>query len=95
MTMTGFIRAGFSFLCSIIILYILEITYGAAMDALYISFYNFLPTVPMAVGWKAVAEGTLGGFVWFYRSFLILIISIGVWMVSTIIQDIDYAKRLG
>lgn len=95
MTMTGFIRAAFAFMTSVVILYILEITYGAAMDSLYIAFYNLLPTLPMSLGWKNVAQGTLGGFVWFYRAFLICIIAIGVWMVSTIIYQIDYGRRIG
>jgi len=95
MTMTGFIRAGFAFLVSIVSVYILEITYGAAMDQLYIHFYNLLPLLPMSPGWKDQALATLGGWVWFYRAFLIVIIAVGVWMVSTIIVEIDYAKRLG
>jgi hypothetical protein len=94
MTMSGTVRALLSFLVAIVALYILEITEGAAMDSLYLQFYNITPTLPMSLGWQAIAIGTLGGWVWYYRSFLIVLIAIGVWVISTIIVDIDYARQL-
>ena len=94
MAMSGTVRALLSFLVAIVAVYILEITFGAAMDSLYIQFYNITPLMPMSAGWKGIAIGTLGGWVWFYRSFLICLIAIGVWVVSTIVVEIDYSRQL-
>jgi len=94
MTLSGTVRALLSFLVAIVAVYILEITEGAAMDSLYIQFYNLTPTLPMSLAWQGIAIGTLGGWVWYYRSFLIVLIAIGVWVVSTIVVEIDYARQL-
>ena len=94
MSMNGYIRAAFAFMTAVAMVYILEITYGAAMDVLYLTFKNLTPTLPMAAGWMYQADHTLDGWKWFYRAFLIVLIAIAVWMVSTIIQMVDYARQM-
>jgi hypothetical protein len=95
MGMSGVVRGLFAVMTAIVILYILEITYGAAMDSLYMNFAQILPTLPMTTGWKNIATGTLGGWVWFYRSFTVIIIAVFVWLVSLIFVETDYSTRVG
>jgi hypothetical protein len=66
------------------------------MDSLYINFYNVVTngSLPMTASWKAIAVNTLGGWVWFFRSFVIALIAIGVWLVENIIIDVDYGRQL-
>ena len=95
MSMSGFVRASIAFMTAIVSMYILSITFGAAMDQMYIQFYTMATAgwIPLSASWKGVAIGTLGGWKWFFRSFIVALIAIGVWLVSTIIIDVDYGKK--
>ena len=95
MSMSGFVRAAIAFMTAIVSMYILSITFGAAMDQMYIQFYTMATAgwLPLSPSWSNVAVTTLGGWKWFYRAFIIAIIAIGVWLVETIVIDIDYGKK--
>lgn len=95
MSMNGFVRAAIAFMVAIISLYILDITFGAAMDQMYIQFYTMVTSgwIPLSPAWKNVAVSTLGGWKWFFRAFIVAVIAVGVWLVSTIIIDVDYGKK--
>jgi hypothetical protein len=99
MGLAGTIRALIALLAGIISLYITEITFGAAMDELYVVFYNLANPlsavhIVMSPGWQAVAMGTLGNWVWFYRAVIVCIIAIGVWVVENVFMDVDYGRAL-
>lgn len=95
MSMSGTVRALIALLTAIVMLYIIEITFGAAMDSLYVQFYALSGTLPMTAGWSTVSISVLGGWVWFYRSFVIAIIAVGVWVAESIIIEIDYGRTSG
>lgn len=99
MGMAGTIRALIALLAAIVTLYITEITFGAAMDELYVYFYNLANPlsathIVMSAGWQSVAFGVLGGWVWFYRAVIVLVIAVGVWVVENVIMDTDYGRAL-
>jgi len=91
MGMTSFIRGAFTVLGIIIVLYILETTFP--MDALYLQFYNMIPKLYMNPTWDGIALKVLGGWVWYGRSFVIIIIAIVIWLASLIFVDVDYTKQ--
>jgi hypothetical protein len=95
MGLSGFIRGGMSVLVGILSLYILENTFGTAMDSMYLSFYNLAHSLPLPPAWRAISIGVLGGWVWFNRAFVIAIIAIFVWLGSLIFVDNDYSKQRG
>jgi hypothetical protein len=69
------------------------------MDELYVVFYNLQNPlssvhIVMSAGWQHVALGVLGGWVWFYRAVIVLIIAVGVWVVENVIMDTDYGRAL-
>ena len=92
MGMSAGIRASIAFGAAIVILQVLEVTLGAAMDSMYLSFYNLTSTIPLSVGWQAQAQGTLDGWVWWYRLPLIIIIALGVWVVENYFIDYSGGK---
>jgi hypothetical protein len=93
MSMSNTIRGGIAVLMGLLSLYILENTYGTAMDQLYLSFTHLLTIVKMGPGWSGVATTVLGGWVWFYRAFVICVIALFVWFASLIFVEQDLAKR--
>lgn len=94
MSMSGAVRAAIAFLVSIVMMYILSITFGGAMDTLYVQFYDLLHTLPLSAGWQTVGLSTLDGWKWFYRSFIVAVIAVGVWFASAIFVDVDYGRSL-
>jgi len=81
MTMSGTVRVLLSFLVAIVTVYILEITTGPNMDSLYIQFYSLF------------AFGHLPETIWYYRTFIICLLAIGFWVLSTIAVEIDYSRK--
>lgn len=74
-------------------LYVLENTFGLAMDTAYLSFHGLVSKLHLGPGWSDVAIGTLGGWVWFDRAFVVCIIALFVWLVSLIFIDLDYGRQ--
>lgn len=93
MSLSGFIRGGISVLTAIIALYIMENTFGSAMDKLYGSFSSILSHLSMTTQWKGIAILSLGGWGWFDRAFVICIIAVFIWWASLIFVDVDYGRR--
>lgn len=93
--MSGFVRAAIGFMGAIASMYILSITFGAAMDQMYIQFYTMATAgwLPLSPSWSAIAVTTLGGWKWFFRAFIVILIAVGIWVVEAIIIDIDYGKK--
>jgi hypothetical protein len=87
-------RGGLSLLVGILSLYILEITYGTAMDQMYFTFTKMLTTLHLGPGWANVATSVLGGWVWFYRAFVICVIALFVWFVSTVFIEQESGRRI-
>jgi len=87
-------RGGIAVLMGLLSLLILETTYGTAMDQLYLTFTKLLTTLPLGPGWGDVATGVLGGWVWFYRAFVICVIALFIWFASLIFVESDYGKRI-
>lgn len=63
------------------------------MDTLYIQFYNLIPVIQTSSGWKLQLYEVLGGWKWFYRSVVVILIALGVWVVKTAIFDQPYVKE--
>lgn len=93
MSLSGFVRGGISVLAGLLGLYILENTFGTAMDTMFQSFHSVLNNIPLSVGWKAVGVYTLGGWVWFDKAFVVAVIALFVWLFSTIFIDMDYTRQ--
>jgi hypothetical protein len=93
MGMTTFIRGGISVIVGILGLYILEIAFP--MDMLYVRFNALIPTLYLSPTWAGIAQGTLGGWVWYDRAFVICVIALFVWLGSLIFIDLDYSKQRG
>jgi hypothetical protein len=75
--------------------YILSITFGTAMDSLYVQFYMLATggTLHLSTGWVGVAISTLDGWKWFYRSFVICVIAVFVWLGENLVMDVDYGRQ--
>lgn len=93
MSMSSTMRGGISLLLGLLSLYILENTFGTAMDQMYLTFTHILTVVSLGPGWSGVATSVLGGWVWFYRAFVICTIALFVWFASTIFIEQDLGKR--
>ncbi len=93
MSMSTFVRGGISVFCGLLSLYILETTFGTAFDSMYLQFNLLLTKLSLGPGWAGVATNTLGGWVWFDRAFVVCVIALFVWLVSTLFVDIDYGRR--
>lgn len=93
--MSGTIRASIAVLTSLLMFYILSITFGAAMDSMYVQFYSIATSgvLPLSTGWTNVALSTLGGWKWFFRSFVICVIAVFVWFAENLVIDVDYGRQ--
>ena len=87
------VRGGIALLMGLIGLFILETTYGTAMDIMFLNFKALLTTLPLGAGWAGVATSVLGGWVWFDRAFVICVIALFVWFGSLIFVESDYGKK--
>ena len=92
MSMSGFVRGGLSVLVALLGLYILENTFGSAMDTIYKSFHSIIHSIPLSTGWQNVGMSTLGNWVWFDKAFVVAVIAVFVWWVSLIFIDVDYSR---
>ena len=92
MSLSGYVRGGFSVLVGLLCLYVLENTFGTAMDSMFLAFHNVVNTIPLSAGWKSTIISVLGGWVWFDKAFVVVIIAMFVWLVSLIFIDLDYGK---
>lgn len=93
MSMSNTMRGGVAVLLGLLALYILENTFGTAMDQLYLSFSHLLTLLHLGTGWGDVATSVLGGWVWFYRAFVICVIALFVWFGSLIFVEQDLGKK--
>jgi hypothetical protein len=74
-------------------LYIFMATFGGVMDGLFYTFTNLTPTLGLSASWNATAGRTLTYWQFFYRSVVIIMIAMGVWVVRVAIIDIDYTRQ--
>ena len=90
MGMSGLFRAGISVLVGIVAMLVLEAVFP--MDTLYLRVNSLISTIHLSTGWQNVAIGTLNGWVWYDRSFIIVGIALFVWMASFAFSSADYKK---
>ena len=90
MGMSGLFRAGISVLVGIVAMPVIEATFP--MDSLYLQFNSLISKISLSSGWQNVATGTLNGWVWYDRSFIIVGIALFVWMASFAFSSADYTK---
>lgn len=88
-----FLTAFLIVMASIVGLYIFDVTFGAAMDQLYYTFTNLTPTLALSANWNTTATNQLSHWRLFYRSFVIIVIALGVWLVRVAIVDVDYTRQ--
>ena len=93
MSMSTTMRGGIALLMGLLSLYVLENTYGIVFDTMFIQFTALLTKLSLGPGWSGVATTILGGWVWFYRSFVICVIALFVWFGSLIFVESDYGKK--
>jgi hypothetical protein len=78
-------------------LYIFMATFGGAMDGMYYVFQNLTPQLAAAgvlsPTWNNTAARTLTYWQFFYRSVVVIMIAMGVWVVRVAIIDIDYTRQ--
>jgi len=91
--MSTTMRGGIALLMGLLSLYVLENTYGIVFDTMFIQFTALLTKLSLGPGWSGVATTILGGWVWFYRSFVICVIALFVWFGSLIFVESDYGKK--
>jgi hypothetical protein len=84
------VEACLVFLVSASLVFILNITFGDAMDDLQYQFGVILTHLTMSAGWTTQATIVLANWHIFFNSFIIVIISIGFWVVKTIVIDMQY-----
>jgi hypothetical protein len=84
------VEACLVFLVSASLVFILNITFGDAMDDLQYQFGVILTHLSMSAGWTTQATIVLTNWHIFFNSFIIVIISIGFWVVKTIVIDMQY-----
>jgi hypothetical protein len=94
MSLSNTMRGSLAVLMGLLSLLILETTYGTAMDQMYLTFTYQLTVLHLGPGWAGVATRGLGGWVWFYRAFIICVIALFVWLGSLIFVESDYGKRV-
>jgi hypothetical protein len=74
-------------------LYIFMATFGGVMDGMYYNFVNLTPTLALPVAWNNTATRTLTYWQFFYRSVVVIMIAMGVWVVRVAVIDIDYTRQ--
>jgi uncharacterized membrane protein len=84
------VEACLVFLVSASLVFILNVIFGDAMDDLQTQFGIILTHLTMSSGWNTQATIVLTNWHIFFNSFIIVIISIGFWVVKTIVIDMQY-----
>lgn len=92
MGMNGLFRAGISVLIAIVAELIIEAT--VPIDTINVYFNNLLGLIKLSAGWHSVALGTLNGWTWYDRSFVIVTIALLVWMASFAFSTADYGRQM-
>jgi hypothetical protein len=92
MAMSRFMSAFLVFMITVVSLYVFSVTYGAAMDQLYVNFVALQPGLALPVQWNAIATKTLTYWGLLWRSIAVIIISCAVWVIRVAIIDVDYTR---
>jgi hypothetical protein len=74
-------------------LYIFMATFGGVMDSMFYIFTNLTPTLGLSASWNATAGRTLTYWQFFYRSIVIIVIAMGLWVVRVAFIDQDYTRQ--
>jgi hypothetical protein len=88
--MTAFIV----FMVTIVALYIFNLTLGAVLDKMYLDFSILLPKLDLPANWNNTAITILGYWAYLWRSMVVIVIAMGVWLVRTAFIDTDYTRPM-
>jgi uncharacterized membrane protein len=89
--MTAFIV----FMVTIVALYIFNLTVGSALDSLHYNFSVLLPQLALPSNWNNVAINILGYWAYLWRSMVVIVIAMGVWLTRVVFfSDADYTRPM-
>jgi hypothetical protein len=91
--MRNFMSAFLILITSVGGLYIFMATFGGVMDSMFYIFTNLTPTLGLSASWNATAGRTLTYWQFFYRSIVIIVIAMGLWVVRVAFIDQDYTRQ--
>lgn len=74
-------------------LYILMVTFGGVMDAMYYNFVNLTPTLSLPGAWEIQADKTLTYWRLFYGSVIAIIIAMSIWVIRITFSEQDYTRE--
>lgn len=94
MSSARFMSAFLVFMISVVAMYIFSITFGAAMDQMYVNFVALQPGLALPVQWDAVATKSLTYWALLWRSVTVIIISLGIWVVRVAVIDVTYERPM-
>jgi hypothetical protein len=81
------------FVISVVGLYVFMVTFGSAMDSLYVNFAALQPSLALPATWNAVATKTLTYWQFLYRSVVVIVIALGIWVIRVAVIDVDYTRQ--
>ena len=81
------------FMLTVLGLYIFDVAFGAAFDQMYITFNATLPALNLTTSWNSIALVSLARWQFVYKSIVVVVIAVGVWVVLTIIGVEDYMRE--
>jgi hypothetical protein len=86
------------FIVTTAIFYIVNATFGTAMDSMGVSFGLAATNVTMSAGWHAITAGIVStsnpwqGWGAFFSAIEWVVIAVGVWVVKVVIIDTRYNR---
>jgi hypothetical protein len=81
------------FVISVVGLYVFMVTFGAAMDSLYVNFVALQPGLALPPVWNASATKALTYWQFLYRSVVVIVIALGIWVIRVAVIDVDYTRQ--
>jgi hypothetical protein len=81
------------FTTTIVAMYIFDIAFGAAFDQMHVTFNATLSGMALPAAWNTTALVSLARWQFVYKSVVIIVIAVGVWVVLTIIGVEDYMRE--
>jgi hypothetical protein len=81
------------FMTTVVGLYVFDVAFGQVLDTMYVSFYNLTPTLNLPAAWDVQADLALARWQMIYRSIVVIVIAVGVWVVLTAVGDNTYGRE--
>lgn len=89
------VTAILTWICIEAMLFVIDATFGTAMDAMKADFTSILSKISLSASWVSTITGILDGWSTFFLAFTVVSFACGVWVVRIIIIDSRYNKPGG